>query len=324
MKRKIIAACCVLAMLLPACGGGEAPARVSAGTAPETSGETSGEAVSFTDDLGRTVTIAEPPRRVAVLIGSFADIWCLAGGKDSLAAAAGDAWTQFDLGLGPEVADLGNVKDISVEQLFAVQPDLVIASGNTAADVALLDLLEEAGLTSAFFNVSAFEDYLRMLEICAQLTGHPENYQRYGADVQAQVEAARNRADGSAPTVLYVRASGSSCKVKNSRDNVLGEMLADLGCVNIADSETGLLENLSLEVIVEQDPDFIFAVVQGSANYDKAEALLNETLLSHPAWASLTAVREGRFYVMDQKLYNLKPNANWGTAYEQLADILYP
>ena len=316
MKKRIIALCCLLAALLSGCG--EAPAGPSD---PAPAAQT--DSLSFTDDLGRTVTVASPPRRVAALIGSFAEIWCLAGGQETLAAAAGDAWTQFDLGLGPEVADLGGVKEISTETLFAVQPDLVLASSNTAADVALLDLLEEAGLTAAYFNVSAFPDYLRMLEICTRLTGCPENYERYGAAVQGQVDAARARADGSAPTVLYVRATGSSCKVKNSQDSVLGEMLADLGCVNIADSAAGLLENLSLEVIVDQDPAFIFAVVQGS-DPSKAEALLDATLLSHPAWASLTAVREGRFHVMDQRLYNLKPNADWGIAYEQLADILYP
>lgn len=318
MGKRAIVACCMLA-LLSACGG------EAGGTAevPETPPAVESASVSFTDDLGRDITVTEPPRRVAVLIGSFADIWCLAGGKDILVAAAGDAWTQFDLGLGPEVADLGAIKEINTEALFAVQPDLVIASSNTAADVALLDLMEEAGLTTAYFNVSSFPDYLRMLDICTQLTGCPENYERYGAAVRAQVEDAQERADGSAPTVLYVRATGSSCKVKNSHDSVLGEMLADLGCINIADSASGLLENLSLEIIVEKDPDFIFAVVQGS-DTAKAEALLNDTLLSHPAWASLTAVQEDRFHIMDQKLYNLKPNADWGVAYEQLADILYP
>lgn len=310
-RKWIIAA--VLLLLLTGCGRTAAPPL--AGNPPS-------DEVSFTDDLGRTVT-AGRPQRVAVLIGSFADIWCLAGGKEQLVAAAGDAWTSFSLDLGPEVVDLGAIKDINVEQLLAAEPDLVIASSNTAADVDLLDLLDEAGLTTAYFNVSSFEDYLHMLSICVQLTGCPENYERYGTSIQAQVEAARSRADGSAPTVLYVRATGSSCKVKNSQDSVLGEMLADLGCVNIADSENQLLENLSLEVIVQQDPDFIFAVVQGS-DPSRAEALLDATLLSHPAWQTLSAVKEGRFHVMDQALYNLKPNANWGIAYERLADILYP
>ena len=46
-------------------------------------------AYTFEDDLGRTVTL-DAPARVAALTGSFADIWCLAGGKDTLVAAALD------------------------------------------------------------------------------------------------------------------------------------------------------------------------------------------------------------------------------------------
>ena len=102
-----------------------------------------------------------------------------------------------------------------------------------------------------------------------------------------------------------------------------GVMLADLGCVNIADSESGLLENLSLETILAADPDYIFVVIQGT-DTTKAERLLETTRLSNPAWNELTAVREDRYHVMDQRLYNVKPNARWGEAYEKLADILYP
>ena len=55
-----------------------------------------------------------------------------------------------------------------------------------------------------------------------------------------------------------------------------------------------------------------------------AEAVADEMLRADPSWVSLRAVQEGRCYVMDQQLYNLKPNARWGEAYENLADILYP
>ena len=151
----------------------------------------------------------------------------------------------------------------------------------------------------------------------------PENYDLYGAQVAARVDAALARQDGSAPTVLYIRATGSSCKVKNSEGSVLGEMLSELGCVNIADSETGLLETLSMETILTEDPEHIFVVLQGS-DTTKAERTLELSLLSNPAWNELTAVREGRYHVMDQRLYNVKPNARWGEAYEKLADILYP
>lgn len=310
-----------LCLLLAGCAPSTAPGASSGNAAGESTQQES-QAVTFTDDLGRQVTV-ENPQRVAVLIGSYADIWCLAGGKDTLVAAANDAWTSFDLGLGEDVANLGGVKETNLEVLLAAQPDLVLASSNTAAQVDLLPTLEQAGLNVAYFMVSNFDEYLHMLDICTQITGREDCYEQYGQALEAQVEQARQRADGSQPKVLYVRATGSSCKVKNSQDSVLGEMLADLDCINIADSQSSLLEQLSLEVILQEDPDFIFAVLQGSDPTD-AQRTLDETLLSNPAWQSLTAVKEGRFHVMDDQLYNLKPNARWGEAYEQLAQILYP
>ena len=50
-----------------------------------------------------------------------------------MVAAADDAWTSFDLNLGEAVVRLGGVKQINLEQLAAAQPDLVLASSNTAA-----------------------------------------------------------------------------------------------------------------------------------------------------------------------------------------------
>ena len=314
MKRMVCALLCgVLLTTLSACGGEEQDSTETKN--PE-------EAVTFTDDLGREVTLAKP-RRVAALIGSFADVWCLAGGQGTLVAAADDSWTQFDLDLPETVENLGAVKEPNVEKLLAAEPDFVLGSTKTAADVELMGLLEQSSIPVAYFDISSFEDYLRMLEVCTWLTGCPERYTQYGADVQAVVKQAAARQDGSAPRVLYVRATGSSCKVKNSQGTVLGEMLVSLGCVNIADSETGLLETLSMETILAEDPEHIFVVLQGS-DTTKAEQTLEMSLLSNPAWNELTAVREGRYHVMDQRLYNVKPNARWGEAYEKLADILYP
>lgn len=304
--------CLILALLLlTGCAASPAPVKEAA----------DGDAVTFfTDDLGRELAV-ERPRRVAALIGSFADIWCLAGGQETLAAAANDAWTSFDLDL-EGVADLGAVKEPNLEVLLAAEPDLILASCNTTADLELLEAFERADIPAAYFDVQNLQDYLRMLDVCTALTGCSENYDRYGLRVQARVEESVARQDGSSPTVLCLRATGSSCKAKGSVDNVLGEMLADLGCVNIADGNGGLLENLSLEAIMQADPDYIFAVLQ-SADPTDAQAALDAALLSNPAWAGLRAVQEGRFYTLDHRLYNLKPNARWGEAYEALADIIY-
>ena len=181
-KRALPAAAAIL-LLLCACGASVPQADPKAET-PQA------ETFTITDDLGRTVSL-ERPERVAAMIGSFADIWCLAGGRDSLTAAAHDAWTSFDLHLDDGVADLGAIKEPNLERLLAVQPDLILASCNTAANVALLEVFEEAGLTAVYFDIQTVEDYLRMLAFCTELTGDAEAYSRWGLAVQQQPSAAR-------------------------------------------------------------------------------------------------------------------------------------
>lgn len=316
-------------LLLTGCGQGAAGTPNSGSTQappvesiPDAESETApDESIRFTDDLGRTVTLPARPQRTAALIGSFASVWQLAGGE--LVATAHDAFTDFDLGLTEAVADLGKTSAISLELLLAADPDFIIASCNTKLDLELLDTFEQLGIPAAYFEVSNFEQYLNMLELCTRITGRADLYEQNGAAVQGQIDAALARADGSEPDVLYLRASASGVKAKGGSGNVLGEMLADLGCRNIADTDGSLLENLSLERILEADPAYIFIVLQGS-DTEAIQKSLADSLTGHPAWGSLTAVQEERLYFMDPHLFNLKPNDRWGEAYEILADILYP
>lgn len=280
------------------------------------------QGLTFTDDLGREITV-DQPQRVVSLIGSFADIWYLAGGIDTLVATTNATWTYYDLPLREDIVNLGGSKALNLEQLIACEPDLILASCGTDRNVELEETFTAMGLNAAYFSVNSFEDYLRMLKICTQITGHPENYETFGTSVKDRVEAALKRPDGSRPSVLYIRATGSSCKVKNSEGSVLGEMLAAMDCVNVADQDGSLLEQLSMEAILAADPDYIFVVLQ-SADPKDAQEILESTLLRNPAWATLTAVENGRYFIMDPNLYNLKPNERWGEAYEKLADILYP
>ena len=58
--------------------GREAAAENETETEKET--ETTAEGITFTDDLGRTVTV-KSHERVVTMIGSFTDTWILAGGN---------------------------------------------------------------------------------------------------------------------------------------------------------------------------------------------------------------------------------------------------
>ena len=310
--KKLIPLVLIFSLLL-GCG-----AREAAQTAPEVRDDS----YTFTDDLGRTIAVHDP-QRVASLLGSFSDVWVLAGGE--LVASVDDAWDDFGLDLGADAVNLGGTKDPSLEKLLASDPDFVIASANTQADLDLMDTLDAAGIPTAYFDVSDFDDYLRMLKIFTDITGRADLYEANGAAIQDRIEASVSRVrehfGEESPKVLYQRIAASTIRAKNSKGNVLGEMLNSFGCTNIADSDATLLENLSMEHILAQDPDFIFLVPQGNDEAG-AQAALEQFIADNPAWQGLTAVQEGRVYTLEKRLYSLKPNALWAQAYEQLEGIL--
>lgn len=280
------------------------------------------DSLTVTDHMGRQVDVPRQPQRVAALIGSFAQVWQLAGGR--LCAAPEDAWEDFGLE-SDEVVNLGGAHSPGLEALLSSQPQLVIASASTAADLELEQPLTQLNIPVLYFDVDNFEDYLDMLRICTQITGRNDLYEQNGLALRARIQQLKDElAAADIPEqhrrVLLLRASSGSVKAKSSRGTVLGEMLADIGCINIADSDSTLLERLSVESIIEAQPYRIFVVTMGS---DTRAALdnLSRMLYEDGAWSALEAVREQRVHIMDKKLFNLKPNHRWAEAYEQLCNI---
>ena len=292
-------------------------------TEREQSADTQSQMVCFTDDLGRVVEVKHP-KRVACLLGSFAQMWQLAGGQ--VCATADDAWDDLKLDMAEDTINLGSTHHISVEHLLASNPDFIIASSSGKSNLEMKDTLEASKIPTAYFEVSGFEDYLRVLKIFTNITGREDLYEKNGIEVQKQIEAVVKKSEErlkgkEAPSVLVLRVTATNVYAKGNKDTVLSEMLATLGCINIADVDESLLENVSLEHILQMDPDYIFTVQMGS-DTDGTEAYLESLFAEDSAWSKLTAVKEGRWYHMDKHLYNLKPNARWGEAYEGLEEIL--
>ena len=281
------------------------------------------DGVTFTDALGRTVTVANAPQRTAALIGSFADVWSLAGGK--VCATVEEAWEDFDLDL-EDAVNLGGSHSPSLEALIAANPDFVIASASTASNVEMKEALQNAGITVAYFDVDNFDDYLDMLKVCTDITGRNDLYEKNGSEVKSRIEKIKDdftkaEVPPEERKVLIIRTAASVIKAKGSEGTILGEMLSDLGCINIADSDKSLVDTLSVDSIIRNEPYHIFVVTMGDVT-EKAMENLSRMMDENPTWKTLEAVKENRFYVMDKYLFNIKPNAKWADAYEELTKIL--
>ena len=112
MKKRWIIALFLLILALSGCGGKKIA---------------DGDGYTFTDDLGREITVNEP-QRTAALLGSFAQIWQLAGGE--ICATADDAWDDLGLALPEDAVNLGGTENLNLELLLASKPDFILASTN--------------------------------------------------------------------------------------------------------------------------------------------------------------------------------------------------
>ena len=71
------------------------------------------------------------------------------------------------------------------------------------------------------------------------------------------------------------------------------------------------------------DPDLIL-IVQSGDDIEGTQENIENMFRENPLWNELGAVKNGQVHVLDKHLYNLKPNARWAEAYEELEKILYP
>ena len=285
------------------------------------------EPYSFLDSEGKTVTLSERPKKVAILFSSYADIWVTAGGTVDITVGetiergfADEDAILVDRGAGHTTIDL--------ETLLHAQPDLVIGTADYACQAEAVEICRAAGIPAALFRVEQFSDYLDVLKIFCQITGETTRYETYGTALQTQIDSLltqiQQREETSPPArILFVRAGSSakSTKAKTTADHFVCMMLHELGTENIADAENGLTGTLSLEVIVEENPDFLFISTMGDENAAKDYM---DSQLASEGWRELSCVQNGNTYYLPKSLFHFKPNARWAEAYEYLAALLYP
>jgi iron complex transport system substrate-binding protein len=284
--------------------------------------EAEGKYITFSDSAGNVISLDERPSRVAVLFSSFAEIWTLSGGE-----VYATVYESVERGIVPEgtnLVDSGAGKTVNTELLISLQPDLVIASYDIPAQVKCASALREADIPCALMRVESFDDYLNMLNICTDITGNRDAYKKYGTDVKKEIDNILSSVpkNQEKPKILFIRGGSTprSVKAKNHENNFVCYMLKELNTCNIADNAPLLLDGLSLEAILTEDPCMIFLSTMG----DEAAARQNlDAIMSSDGYASLSAVKNGRVYYLPKDMFQYKPNAKWAEAYQYLSEIIY-
>ena len=285
--------------------------------------------VTFTDDAGNEVTV-DDPQRVVACMGSFASIWELAGG--TLVGASDDAFTLSDYELASkDVQKVGDFSSLNLESIIALQPDFVIMTNGTggrggdSSQTELTEALKASNIPVALFQVTTFDDYLRMLRTFCDITGRDDLYQENGQATADRIKAIVDKVPASAaddaPTALVLTTYSGGTRVQAS-STMTGAMLTDLGVHNLVDDNPSLLKDFSLEAIIEMNPDYIFVIPMGNDEEAARKALEDQTA-ANPAWSTISAVQNGNYVVLDPHLFQYKPNNRWDESYQVLFDEVY-
>lgn len=282
--------------------------------------ESSGEYFTFTDSEGEIVELSHKPQKTAVLFSSLAECWIEAGGE--VYVTVGESVERGLVKEETELVDKGAGKTVDTEKLISLEPDFVICSADIASHRDVASALKKAKIPVAMLRMDTFEDYLTILRTFTKITGKTENYEQLGENAKSEIEqiiSGEKRENN--PKILFVRSgsSYSSAKAKKADDNFAAKILEDLGCVNIADKAETLLDNLSAEVILKENPQYIFVSVMG--DYDNSKAYMQE-LLAKKEYASLDAVKNGRVYFLPKELFQYKPCGRWAESYRYISSIL--
>ena len=282
--------------------------------------ESSGEYFTFTDSEGEIVELSHKPQKTAVLFSSLAECWIEAGGE--VYVTVGESVERGLVKEETELVDKGAGKTVDTEKLISLEPDFVICSADIASHRDVASALKKAKIPVAMLRMDTFEDYLTILRTLTKITGKTENYEQFGENAKSEIEQIISGVQReNNPKILFVRSgsSYSSAKAKKADDNFAAKILEDFGCINIADKAEVLLDNLSAEVILKENPQYIFVSVMG--DYDNSKAYMQE-LLAKKEYASLDAVKNGRVYFLPKELFQYKPCGRWAESYRYISSIL--
>lgn len=271
--------------------------------------------LTFTDGLGREVSLSTPAQRIVSLAPSNTEILFAIGAGEQVVGR--DELSDY-----PEAASavtsIGSAfQNLNTELIVSLKPDLVFAAEiNTPEQV---KQLEDAGLTVYYLNnPTTLEGLYVNLELAAHLTGHEAEAAELVVSLKARVAAVDEKIAplSSRFSVFYELDSTDPAKPFTAGKGTFITLLIErAGGYNIASGVDGYPQ-LSLEEIVAADPAF---VILG----DSMWGVTPESVATRPGWENLTAVKNGNVFPFDDNLVS-RPGPRLVDGLEALAKLLRP
>ena len=308
-KLTALALALALAVSLAACGapassaGTAEAARETAGEpAAETTAETTAEtaaapdaALTLTDQAGRTVTLDAPAESVVscYYITTYAVI--ALGQKDKIVGLENKADTRALYALAapelPGLPQVGTLKELNVEAVAALAPDLVVMPKK------LLDnaqTLEDLGIPVLVVDPETQQGLETMLTLLGQALGAGEQADALLAYTREQLARAAELTQDLAKPEVCLLGNGSYLTVAPA-GMYQNDLIEQAGGINAAAGiDDDYWAEISYETLLALDPDVL--VIPSGASYTADDIRADAQL------AALTAVQNGAVYTMPQGL----------------------
>lgn len=259
---------------------------------------------SVTDIIGREVSVPKDVNTIVSLTPSNTEIIYALGLGDKLVGR--DDYSTY-----PQQANsvpvMGDYNGPNVEAVIAAEADVVLAGNHLQQET--IDSLQNAGCTVVCSEATTYEEIYKSIELIAAVCGaKPEELV---SDIKARISSVKPDDEGTKPTVYYVMSYGEFGNWTGGNGSFINSAIELAGgeCVT-KDVDVQWVE-YSLETLVEKDPDIILL----SSLYTV------EQLSAAAGYSDLTAVKEGRVFVIDIETVE-RPGPRIADAVEAIAKII--
>jgi iron complex transport system substrate-binding protein len=187
---------------------------------------------------------------------------------------------------------VGGYDSPNIERLLELECDLLLTAAGEAGAGAR-SRVESVGVRVVALETDTYEGIFESLEEVGRLFGRRTEAEALSAEVRSKLAALAALAEGAderrvlfvvGRDPLYVAGPGSH----------IDEMIRMVGGVNVASDAIKEYQQLSIEALLEREPEIII-----DASDNRPEALRGRLLGSWGRWGFLPAVRERRVYHID-------------------------
>lgn len=246
------------------------------------------------DQAGRRVILPHKPVRIISLTLATDEILLALVERARLLAVTYLAVDERVSNMPEEAATVPHKIRADVEQIIALQPDLVFVASYTRGEV--VKLLQDAGFAifqfQEFDSMAAIQQNIRLV---AQAVGEEARAEELIAEMNTRLQtvAARLPHASPRPRVLYWGARGLTGGAHTSID----ELITHAGGENLAATHGIVsLRSISLEQVLAMNPGVIFT------GGDSREAQPGfPAFLLHPALQTVDALKHERVFVLPQR-----------------------